>query len=278
MAREYRIYKIKSPSGKSYIGLTKQTVKERWRQHCQKAASTKKNHPFLNAIRKYGKDSFIIETICSVNSESEAICLEMSIIAIFKPEYNISPGGDYDCRAGVQALKAYLKDAKWREGYISALKKGIEKSEKHNSPDILKDKCARAAAWRKNNPKAAYSNSRRASRIAKKKISTKKSGQKQKAINKLELHRRRKTAVKKVWAKRTKTEKDVIRKKISESMKKYHASLPDREKQNQANQLKQAREKIDHKIRKTRQAQALREYWTPERRLEFSKKRKHNAS
>lgn len=61
------IYKITNiVNNKIYIGLTTQTIKERWRQHASSAYSKKSksyNEVFKKAIRKYGENSFKIEEI-----------------------------------------------------------------------------------------------------------------------------------------------------------------------------------------------------------------------
>lgn len=59
------IYRITHKlSGKSYIGQTIRSLKYRWAQHCR----SKRNYAINNAIRKYGKDAFIIEEIGRYNN------------------------------------------------------------------------------------------------------------------------------------------------------------------------------------------------------------------
>lgn len=54
------IYKITNTvNGKIYVGQTIRTVKERFRNHCNKVGCTYLH----NAIKKYGKENFIIEVI-----------------------------------------------------------------------------------------------------------------------------------------------------------------------------------------------------------------------
>lgn len=61
------IYKITNTvNGKIYIGQTRKAVKTRWTNHvtCAKKKSHKDyNIPFHNAIRKYGREAFQVDTI-----------------------------------------------------------------------------------------------------------------------------------------------------------------------------------------------------------------------
>ena len=70
------IYKLTSKtSGKSYIGQAKkyigkddtpQGTQKRWKSHIKEAISSGKDHYVLlnNAIRKYGRDDFIVIKLC----------------------------------------------------------------------------------------------------------------------------------------------------------------------------------------------------------------------
>lgn len=61
------IYKITNTvNGKIYIGQTVGKAEKRWRQHIRDSAYEYKdsyNCPFHRAIRKYGSDSFVVDTI-----------------------------------------------------------------------------------------------------------------------------------------------------------------------------------------------------------------------
>jgi group I intron endonuclease len=57
------VYKVTNKqNGKIYIGITNQGVTVRWSKHCSDA---RRNSTFLlsKAIRKYGEQNFLIETI-----------------------------------------------------------------------------------------------------------------------------------------------------------------------------------------------------------------------
>lgn len=90
----WSIYKHTSPSGKSYIGYTKQKPKDRWKGGNGYDKDTK----FGKAIAKYGWDNFsheIIET--NIQSLEEAKQAEIAWIAYYDSYingYNSTPGGD----------------------------------------------------------------------------------------------------------------------------------------------------------------------------------------
>ena len=78
----YQIYKILSPSGKFYIGLTSQTALVRWRNHIRKAyVRPEYNHGLYNAIRKYGPAAFELTVVGVASSKQEAQRMERSAIA-----------------------------------------------------------------------------------------------------------------------------------------------------------------------------------------------------
>lgn len=92
------IYKLTSPSGKSYIGLTTQSYNPevRFKQHCNEANKGTKGIPY-DSIRKYGKENFIIEVLDIANSIDELKQKEMHYIEKFNTineGYNVNIGGD----------------------------------------------------------------------------------------------------------------------------------------------------------------------------------------
>ena len=85
------IYKIKSPSGKCYVGQTIRPFKARRAQHCATRAHT----PIANAIRKYG-DKMEWSIIDKADSIAELNRKEIHYIAKFNSQV---PNG-YNCEAG----------------------------------------------------------------------------------------------------------------------------------------------------------------------------------
>ena len=95
------IYKITCiPTQKIYIGKTQTSVAYRWTEHCKVAflpSHGDYNFPFHRAIRKYGKDSFIIETIDEVKDNEELKQKEIFWIKKYNSYYNgynATLGGD----------------------------------------------------------------------------------------------------------------------------------------------------------------------------------------
>ena len=99
----YIIYKqTNTITNKSYIGLTKHTVKKRFNQHKQDAFRYRKgklpNTAFYNAIRKYGTDCWASEILEENLSYEEANIQEQYYIKHFNTYangYNSTIGGDH---------------------------------------------------------------------------------------------------------------------------------------------------------------------------------------
>ena len=66
------IYKITNiQNNKVYIGQTIRPIQQRFKRHINDALNCKLNTHFARAIRKYGKDSFIIEEIDTAKTQEE---------------------------------------------------------------------------------------------------------------------------------------------------------------------------------------------------------------
>jgi hypothetical protein len=92
---------IHRESGRRYIGLTKQTWKQRWKNHVCAARSSKGGRwHFPNAIRKYGSEAFDHEVLEVCDSLEEANVAEVRWIRHFdsaNPEkgFNLEKGGGH---------------------------------------------------------------------------------------------------------------------------------------------------------------------------------------
>lgn len=82
-------------NGHRYIGFTTKGMPVRERQHLKDAKHPKKGFRFHAAIRKYGAENFKFEVLADFQGDEElAKAFECEAIAAWKPEYNLSYGGD----------------------------------------------------------------------------------------------------------------------------------------------------------------------------------------
>src|SRR5574344_416516 len=90
----YCVYVHTTPSGKMYVGQTKQSVNQRW----LKGKGYLDNPHFMNAIRKYGWNNIQHKIVASNLTDEQADELERQLIHKYdstNPEigYNIQLGG-----------------------------------------------------------------------------------------------------------------------------------------------------------------------------------------
>jgi group I intron endonuclease len=134
------IYKVTSPSNKSYIGQTRYSIEKRWREHKYDAFDNKKDHcKLLNrAIRKHGFDYFKIECIreCSVLELDELEEHYISSYMTLKPYgYNLKKGGSSSLHT--EETKAKIKKTLQGKCKSSKMKKRLsETKKKHIESDL----------------------------------------------------------------------------------------------------------------------------------------------
>ncbi|GEM_PF-1928768 len=263
----YGIYKITSPSEKSYIGLTKSSIQERWRQHKRRAFDEDRNHPFYNAIRKYGPNSFKVELLDTAPNKPAAQKLERFYIAQQPLElsYNISPGGEADGEAGGRIFwDKMAANPGLKEQYVKKLS-DIKRASDWSDYEALSQK---AAQWRKDNPREAYKASRRALRIANKTKAKARIGAKKEEDTRLlkeKLLWKHKRSVKTrenafaLWERRTKAQKEEIATKISGKAKTRWESIQDPEER--ARITADARKAVDRKKQGPAASRGLKSFW-----------------
>ena len=82
-------------NGKRYVGVTTQTLASRVSKHKSEASKPISTcRLFHRGIRKYGFYSFRFRTLVVVPTIADAHEIERKAIAIWKPEYNITAGGE----------------------------------------------------------------------------------------------------------------------------------------------------------------------------------------
>lgn len=92
----YCVYKHTAPSGKVYIGITKQDVNKRWKNGKGYELCT----AFHRAILKYGWENIRHEVLIAGLTEKEACALEVELIAEYNSAdprygYNLTYGGEH---------------------------------------------------------------------------------------------------------------------------------------------------------------------------------------
>ena len=95
MQNEYTVYKHTSPSGKVYIGITRQKPESRW----QGGLGYRHNEYFFRAILKYGWDNFTHDILCTGLTMDAASQMEVALIEAHRSTdkrygYNITTGGE----------------------------------------------------------------------------------------------------------------------------------------------------------------------------------------
>lgn len=92
----YLVYKHTTPSGKVYIGITKQRVSKRWKNGQGYEGCT----AFYRAVQKYGWQNIEHEIIAQKLTKEDACSMEQNLIAKYKSHdpqfgYNLTHGGEH---------------------------------------------------------------------------------------------------------------------------------------------------------------------------------------
>lgn len=91
------VYKLTSPSGKSYIGATKKTAELRFSKHKEHALGKRNAGALYSALRKYGPDTFKLEVLITSDNWEHLLRLERDFIRVHNTRpphgYNVAEGG-----------------------------------------------------------------------------------------------------------------------------------------------------------------------------------------
>ena len=112
------VYKITNKiNNKFYIGITSRSIKQRFNSHVRQA-----RYLLGQAVKKYGKNNFVIKQIDTATSFEKLKEKEQYYITKLKPHYNLTKGGD-----GIIGYKHKEKFIKFRKKYMKGnkLRKGI---------------------------------------------------------------------------------------------------------------------------------------------------------
>lgn len=303
------VYLITGPTGAMYVGITNKTSEKRWLEHVALSRRDMKNHPLRDAIRVYGPDAFTVSTLASGLDRESAKETEIYYIGELKTlatqgGYNVSRGGDYDFtdlnkRSWASIRRTAMSEAAYRKKLSIALQncgrtdysasilaiREWRLSHPEEWAELHRKRIEGWKTWAKNNPERAYLVSINALEKGRQKIADEPEWFRERlsaGIKKSFENPERLAAhvemVKQVWRDRSPEEKRAISDKISKAKLKYHAeSETEEDRKKRLTQLSEARKSIDHDLRKRRQKEALIAYWTPERRAEFSARRKAMA-
>lgn len=115
--KRYTVYKITSPSGKSYIGWTGRPLKKRLQDH-QSETNRGFNRPIHKALRKYPLNEWTQEILLdtsdyNISIETEKQLIEDLDLTNRSKGYNLSTGGEHGA-TGV--TRSEENKAKIREG------------------------------------------------------------------------------------------------------------------------------------------------------------------
>lgn len=126
-ANNYTLYMHTTPSGKVYIGITKQKPERRWRGGEGYRPPAGRSSPFYEAIIKYGWDNIKHEILAEGLTKAEACELEQVTIQEHEAQdsrkgYNVLNGGEVpmaDCPQAVRQKMSESAFKKWsRPEYI----------------------------------------------------------------------------------------------------------------------------------------------------------------
>ena len=276
----YYIYRLTSPSGKSYIGVSK-NVKNRWHAHCRKARNNAKEgrrHPLYDAINSFGRGSFTINTLASAPDLESALKAEKSTIrlenTITPNGYNVSRGGEYDSGDGGRIFWCGINsDPVARDEYLSRLSEACKKRTNPRPEHLIalnaeklermtpREKwkyfyrLRRMSAKAARTPTGAHSDAAR----AKNSKAVKLAWQRKSPAEKARFAHNRKVAAVQQWASRTGAERVEISNKISVSQQLTY--VDENRKELNAAQLSAARDRIDRSVQGPAASKGLKAYW-----------------
>ncbi len=154
MEKEYgRIYLITNIiNGKQYIGQTVSTLKIRWKRHTWRCTVKNPRMAITHAIKKYGKENFIIEEIQTCYDQEELDNMEKYLIKILNTlapyGYNLLDGGKGNGKMSEETkekirqskLGKKLSDEHRKNLSLSHMGQKISEKERQRRRDFMKGK------------------------------------------------------------------------------------------------------------------------------------------
>lgn len=129
------IYSIESPSGKKYIGQTKQRLSKRISQHFIASKNINLTRPLYKAMRKYAREDFKIKILeeCSPDILDERESYWITFYNTMIEGYNLTSGGESakECSKETKEKMSLAKKGKTsnRKGKTNSIESNIKRSE-----------------------------------------------------------------------------------------------------------------------------------------------------
>lgn len=249
------LYRLTSPSGKQYIGIAHGTAHARWLRHIRDALKDGADFAISRAIRKYGPESFRVETLV-IAERPFLFELERRAIAKFQTKapngYNLSDGGESGAKGAKWSPEKRAKhSAQLRASWASGKRKSpAPKNREHWKDPVLR------ARWIARLPEQARAC------WADPEIGAKMRQAVREANNRPEVRAQRRTLAKKQW------ERPEVREKMIAAMrgKKRGPQSPETKAKRSA-ALRRFWANPEHRRQKS---EACKKVWTPERRAQAS--------
>jgi group I intron endonuclease len=133
----YEIYCHTAPNGKKYVGVTKNTMAQRWKRHVSDAMAGS-DYTFHRAIRKHGAENFTSEVLDVLTTEAGALRAEQLWIKELDSKntgYNDTDGGrgvlnpSAEAREKLRIANTGKKASPEARAKMSASAKGVKESD-----------------------------------------------------------------------------------------------------------------------------------------------------
>lgn len=149
-------YKLTSPSGKVYHGITVRAVESRLSEHSRRALLGDKTLPLHRAIRKYGINAFKVEIMNPSTDIDELHALEVAAIS---RDNSYAPNG-YNATFGGEGAVGRVCSKESRDNYRRAAERKLvrmkEQRASRTPEQIAAEKANRSAATKKKWADGAY--------------------------------------------------------------------------------------------------------------------------
>jgi len=146
----YIVYKLTSPSNKSYIGVTTRTFEQRLNEHTKRAYLDKNDHIwFYQAIRKYGIDNFTIEILRNDITDKKVLedteIFYINLYNTYNNGYNMDRGGRGIDRVISQNTRNKIsKSVKlYKKNNIDKVCKSAQKSADNRDQKVINEKSSK---------------------------------------------------------------------------------------------------------------------------------------